>query len=58
MPQPVFSQQVESQKSVAKPEPELVMQSAVEHDAERDPERDFEAAFAPVIEMPAAQAST
>jgi hypothetical protein len=68
VPQPVFFQKIESQKIepqktespkiVAKPEPEVVMQSAVERDAERDPERDFEAAFAPVIEMPAAQASS
>ena len=65
VPQPVFFQKIESQKiepqkaRLAKPEPEVVMQSAVERDAERDPERDFEAAFAPVIEMPAAaQASS
>ena len=62
VPQPVLSQKIVSQKIVAKPEPGVVMQSeahaAVERDAERDPEREFEAAFAPVIEMPAAQANS
>lgn len=46
VPEPVLSQKIE-------PEPwEHVMESQAV--AERDPERDFEAAFAPVIEMPAA----
>lgn len=55
--QPVFSQKAVSQKIMAEPEFETVMQAeshSAEHAQERDPERDFEAAFAPVIEMPAA----
>src|ERR1051326_1615329 len=58
-PGPVLS----SQKIMAEPEPETVVlsqsQSAVERqpEPERDPEREFEAAFAPVIEMPATQTS-
>jgi hypothetical protein len=52
-PEPVLS----SQKIMAEPEPETVVlsqsQAAVERSEERDPEREFEAAFAPVIEMPA-----
>jgi hypothetical protein len=39
---------------VAEPAAENVMRSESHASAERDPERDFEAAFAPVIEMPAA----
>ncbi len=55
--QKIVSQEVLSQKIVAEPEPETVRLSgshpAIEH-GQRDPEREFEAAFAPVIEMPAA----
>jgi hypothetical protein len=57
--EPVPLQSVVSQKIVSEPGPEIVMrsesQAAVEREPEtaRDPERDFEAAFAPVIEMPA-----
>src|ERR1051326_7687426 len=55
-PEPVLS-------SIIEAEPEMAMlaeaQLAVEHVQDRDPEREFEAAFAPVIEMPAAaQASS
>jgi hypothetical protein len=61
-PEPVLSQKIVSQevlshKIMAEPEPETVRLSrppAIEHGQERDPEREFEAAFAPVIEMPAA----
>jgi len=59
-PDPVAVQPVLSQKIVAEPKPETVMQSqsAIDHAPVRDPEQEFEAAFAPVIEMPApAQAS-
>jgi hypothetical protein len=58
-PETVAPEPVLSQKIVAEPEPETVRLSgppALEH-PQRDPEREFEAAFAPVIEMPAAQAS-
>jgi hypothetical protein len=57
-PEPVLS----SQKIMAEPEPETVVlsqsQAAVERSEERDPEREFEAAFAPVIEMPVAAQET
>src|SRR6478752_1044011 len=54
--EPVPLQPVVAQKSVAEPAAAKVMQA--QPVAERDPERDFEAAFAPVIEMPqAAQTS-
>jgi hypothetical protein len=53
---PIALKPVVSEKITAEPKPEMVMQSeshaAAEH-PERDPEREFEAAFAPVIEMPA-----
>ncbi|MBZ5493236.1 MAG: hypothetical protein LAO76_20145 [Acidobacteriia bacterium] len=45
------------QKVMAEPVAEKVMHLESQPAAERDPERDFEAAFAPVIEMPAAQVS-
>lgn len=48
--QPMVSQPMVSQPMVAGPAAENVAQS--ESQRERDPERDFEAAFAPVIEMP------
>jgi hypothetical protein len=51
-PEPVLSQKV-----MAEPAAEKVMHLESQPVGERDPERDFEAAFAPVIEMPAAQAS-
>jgi hypothetical protein len=61
VPESVLFHKIESQKIMAEPAAENVMQSelhtAVEPDPERDPARDFEAAFAPVIEMPQAQAS-
>ncbi|HEX3156122.1 MAG TPA: hypothetical protein VHV32_15950 [Candidatus Angelobacter sp.] len=55
-PDPISPQPVLSQKITPEPEQETVMQSqaVVAQDQERDPERDFEAAFAPVIEMPVA----
>ena len=62
-PQPHLSEPVPlppmvAQKSVAEPAAEKVTHLESQPVAERDPERDFEAAFAPVIEMPqAAQAS-
>ena len=56
-PGPVLS----SQRITAQPEPETVVlsqsQPTAERGEERDPEREFEAAFAPVIEMPATQTS-
>ena len=50
-PEPIAPEPVLSQK----PEPERAVEHVLESQAvaERDPERDFEAAFAPVIEMPA-----
>jgi hypothetical protein len=62
-PQPQLSEPsplppVAAQKSVVEPATEKVMHLEAKPVVERDPERDFEAAFAPVIEMPqAAQAS-
>jgi len=58
-PQPQEPEPVILQPSVVEPEPTIAMkaESSAEHTSERDPERDFEAAFAPVIEMPAAQTS-
>jgi hypothetical protein len=41
------------QQVLAQPAPENVMHAESQLRVERDPERDFEAAFAPVIEMPA-----
>jgi len=62
-PQPQLSEPsplppVAAQKSVIEPATEKVMHLEAKPVVGRDPERDFEAAFAPVIEMPqAAQAS-
>jgi len=57
-PQPQQSEPIAVKPAVVKPEAATVMQAestpAAEHSQERDPEREFEAAFAPVIEMPAA----
>ena len=47
-PEPVVPQQ-----AIAQPAAENVIHAESQLRAERDPERDFEAAFAPVIEMPA-----
>jgi hypothetical protein len=47
-PEPVVPQQI-----IAQPATENVIHAESQPVAERDPERDFEAAFAPVIEMPA-----
>ena len=47
-PEPVVPQQV-----IAQPAHDNVMHAESQPGTERDPERDFEAAFAPVIEMPA-----
>ena len=51
--EPVQLQSVVSQKIVSEPAAEKVMRSEAQPVVERDPGRDFEAAFAPVIEMPA-----
>jgi hypothetical protein len=51
-PEPIMLQPVLSQPNVAEPAVEHVLESQAV--ADRDPEREFEAAFAPVIEMPAA----
>ena len=56
--QPIVSQHIVSkpmvsQQMIAEPATENVMHSESQAVRERDPERDFEAAFAPVIEMPA-----
>ncbi|HLK06306.1 MAG TPA: hypothetical protein VKV30_00125 [Candidatus Angelobacter sp.] len=51
-PEPVLSQKI-----MAEPAAEKVIHLESQTAAERDPEREFESAFAPVIEMPAAQAS-
>jgi hypothetical protein len=48
-PEPVVPQQI-----IAQPATENVIHAESQPVAERDPERDFEAAFAPVIEMPQA----
>jgi hypothetical protein len=57
-PQPQQPEPIAVKPAVVKPEAATVMQAestpAAEHSKERDPEREFEAAFAPVIEMPAA----
>jgi hypothetical protein len=53
VPQQVIAQPMVSQPMVAEPAAENVVQSESLPVRERDPERDFEAAFAPVIEMPA-----
>ena len=50
-PEPVVPQQI-----IAQPATENVIHAESQPVAERDPERDFEAAFAPVIEMPAGNA--
>jgi hypothetical protein len=52
--QPVLSHPIVSQPTMAEPVTENVMHLESQVVAERDPERDFEAAFAPVIEMPGA----
>lgn len=54
VPEPVLAEPVEPQPIMAEPETEQVMQLESQATTEHDPERDFEAAFAPVIEMPAA----
>jgi hypothetical protein len=61
-PQMIAPDPIALKPTVVEPEPAMVMQgepdSVAERAAEPDPERDFEAAFAPVIEMsPAIQAS-
>lgn len=53
-PQPQEPEPVVSQKIMIEPAAENVMHLDSQAVAERDPEREFEAAFAPVIEMPAA----
>jgi len=53
VPQQVIAQPMVSQPMIAEPAAENVVQSESLPVRERDPERDFEAAFAPVIEMPA-----
>jgi len=56
--EPVPLQPVVAQKSAAEPTAEKVMHLEAQPVVEHDPESDFEAAFAPVIEMPqAAQAN-
>ena len=52
--EPIVSQKIISHKIVAEPETQKVMHLESNVTVEHDPERDFEAAFAPVIEMPAA----
>jgi hypothetical protein len=51
---PIVSQPTLSPLTMAEPVTENVMHLESQAVAEHDPERDFEAAFAPVIEMPAA----
>jgi hypothetical protein len=51
-PQPVEPEPVLSQKVMAEPAAEKIMHLESQPVAERDPEREFESAFAPVIEMP------
>jgi hypothetical protein len=60
VPEPVLAEPVEPQPIMAEPEIQNALQLESHAAAEHDPERDFEAAFAPVIEMPTAavQAST
>ena len=56
-PQPQEPKPIALKPTVVDPEPAIVMQAeslAAEHVSERDPERDFKAAFAPVVEMPPA----
>ena len=56
-PQPQEPEPIVLKPKEIEPEPAIVMQaesSPAEHVSESDPERDFEAAFAPVIEMPPA----
>ncbi|HEY4675955.1 MAG TPA: hypothetical protein VIJ01_02280, partial [Candidatus Angelobacter sp.] len=50
--EPVPLQPVVAQKSAAEPTAEKVMHLEAQPVVEHDPESDFEAAFAPVIEMP------
>lgn len=56
-PQQMAPEPIALKPAVVEPEPTTVVQAeanlAAEHPPERDPERGFEAAFAPVIEMPA-----
>lgn len=52
--QPVLAEPVEPQPIMAEPEIQNAMQLESHAAAEHDPERDFEAAFAPVLEMPVA----
>jgi len=54
VPAPTARQPIVSQPTMAEPEPQNVMQLEPQATVEHDPEREFEAAFAPVIEMPAA----
>ena len=53
VPEPVLAEPIIPQLNIAEPETEPVMQLESLATAEHDPERDFEAAFAPVLEMPA-----
>src|SRR5258708_147239 len=54
VPEPVLAEPVEPQPIMAEPEIQNAMQLESQATTEHDPERDFEAAFAPVLEMPAA----
>jgi hypothetical protein len=54
VPEPVLAEPVEPQPIMAEPQTKNAMQLESHVADEHDPERDFEAAFAPVIEMPAA----
>jgi hypothetical protein len=58
VPAPTVREPIVSQPAMAEAETERVMQLESQATVERDPERDFEAAFAPVIEMPAAVVQT
>jgi hypothetical protein len=53
-PQLAASEPALPEQIIAQPATENVIHTESQPAAERDPERDFEAAFAPVIEMPAA----
>lgn len=61
-PQPQEPEPVILQPSVVEPEPAIAMKAesdlTTQHAPQRDPEREFEAAFAPVIEMPATAQAT
>jgi hypothetical protein len=54
VPAPTAREPIVSQPTMAEPETEQVMQLESQATTEHDPERDFEAAFAPVLEMPLA----